>query len=238
MGRHPAAIETRNEMQTEVLYQPSYSICRVRMNQGEIIRAEGGAMVSMDATITIQTNATGGFMKSISRSFLGGESFFQNTFTAEANGEIIFAPSLPGDVMVMELTGQDLIVQSGSYLASSTTVTVDSKWGGARTFFGGEGLFMLRCAGNGTLIVSSFGAIHKVTLEHGRGYTIDTGHIVAFDSHIPYGVRKVGSWKSTFFGGEGLVVDFTGPGDVYLQTRSQESFLSWLIPNLPKQSSN
>lgn len=225
-------------MQTEILYQPSYSICKVRMNRGETIRAEGGAMVSMDAAITIQTQATGGFLKSISRSFLGGESFFQNTFTAEADGEIIFAPSLPGDVMVMELTGQDLIVQSGSYLASSTTVTVDSKWGGARTFFGGEGLFMLRCSGTGTLIASSFGAIHKVTLEHGRRYTIDTGHIVAFDAHMPYGVRKVGSWKSTIFGGEGLVVDFTGPGDVYLQTRSQESFLGWLIPNLPKQNSN
>src|SRR5215218_1938367 len=108
-------------MQTEILYQPSYSICRVRLNQGETIRAESGAMVGMDAAITIQTQATGGFLKSISRSFLGGESFFQNTFTAEADGQILFAPSLPGDIMVMELTGSDLIVQSGSYLASSTT---------------------------------------------------------------------------------------------------------------------
>jgi uncharacterized protein (TIGR00266 family) len=225
-------------MQTEVLYQPSYSICTVRMSRGETVRAESGAMVSMDAAITIQTQATGGLFKSLSRSLLGGESFFQNTFTAEADGEIIFAPKLPGDIMVLELTGQDLIVQSGSYLASSTQVTVDSKWGGARTFFGGEGLFMLRCSGSGTLITSSFGAIHKVSLGPGRRYTIDTGHIVAFDAHIPYAVRKVGSWKSTIFGGEGLVVDFTGPGDVYLQTRSPESFLSWLIPNLPKQSSN
>jgi uncharacterized protein (TIGR00266 family) len=225
-------------MQTEILYQPSYSVCRVRLTQGETIRAESGAMVGMDGGITIQTQATGGFLKSISRSFLGGESFFQNTFTADADGEIIFAPSLPGDVMVLELAGQELIVQSGSYLASSTSVTVDSKWGGARTFFGGEGLFMLRCSGSGTLITSSFGAIHKVALVAGRRYTIDTGHIVAFDAHMPYGVRKVGSWKSTIFGGEGLVVDFTGPGDVYLQTRSPESFLGWLIPNLPDRSSN
>lgn len=225
-------------MKTEILYQPSYSVCRVLMSKGDTIRAESGAMVSMDAAITIQTQATGGFLKSISRSLLGGESFFQNTFTAEADGEVLFAPSLPGDINVMELAGQDLIVQSGSYLASSTTVTVDSKWGGSRSFFGGEGLFMLRCSGNGTLIMSSFGAIHRVNLAAGRRYTIDTGHIVAFDSHIPYSVRKVGSWKSTIFGGEGLVVDFTGPGDVFLQTRSPESFLGWLIPNLPRQSNN
>jgi uncharacterized protein (TIGR00266 family) len=225
-------------MRSEILYQPSYAVARVLMSKGETIRAESGAMVSMDAAISIQTQATGGLFKSLTRSFLGGESFFQNTFTAEGDGEILFAPNLPGDIMNLELSGQDLIVQSGSYLASATTITVDSKWGGSRTFFGGEGLFMLRCSGNGLLITSSFGAIHKTTLAAGRRYTIDTGHIVAFDSHMPYSVRKVGSWKSTIFGGEGLVVDFTGPGDVYLQTRSPESFLGWLIPNLPRQNSN
>src|SRR3954449_12336207 len=180
-------------MKTEILYQPSYSVCRVLMSKGETIRAESGAMVSMDAAIQIQTQATGGFLKSISRSFLGGESFFQNTFTAEADGEVLFAPSLPGDIMVMELSGEDLIVQSGSYLASSTTVTVDSKWGGARTFFGGEGLFMLRCSGSGTLILSSYGAIHKVSVPAGSTYTVDTGHIVAFNSGTQFNVRKVGN---------------------------------------------
>jgi len=210
----------------------------VLMSKGESIRGEAGAMVSMDAAITIQTQATGGLFKSLSRSLLGGESFFQNTFTAEADGEILFAPSLPGDILVMQLSGQDLIVQSGSYLASSTSITVDSKWGGARSFFGGEGLFMLRCSGNGTLITSSFGAIHKVSLAAGRRYTIDTGHIVAFESHMPFSIRKVGSWKSTIFGGEGFVVDFTGPGDVYLQTRSPESFLGWIIPQIPRSSNN
>jgi uncharacterized protein (TIGR00266 family) len=225
-------------MQTEILYQPAYAVCRVLLRKGESVRAESGAMVGMDSAISIQTAATGGFLKSLSRSVLGGESFFQNTFVAEADGQIFFAPSLPGDIIVMEMTGNDLIVQSGSYLACDTTITVDSKWGGSRSFFGGEGLFMLRCSGTGTLIVTSFGAIHKTTLQAGQRFTLDTGHIVAFDAHMPYSLRKVGSWKSTIFGGEGLVVDFTGPGDVYLQTRSPESFLGWLIPNLPRNANN
>src|SRR3954454_25376048 len=113
-------------MQTEILYQPSYSVCRVRLTQGETIRAESGAMVGMDAAITIQTQATGGFLKSISRSMLGGESFFQNTFTSSADGgQIFFAPDLPGDIITHELTGSDLLVQSGSYLVSDVNVQVD-----------------------------------------------------------------------------------------------------------------
>jgi len=222
-------------IRTEILYQPSYSLARVTLDRGDKIRAEAGAMVSMSGGVDIETKATGGLMKSLGRSLLGGESFFQNTFISSRGGsEVTLAPNLSGDIMVMELKNSDMIVQAGSYLASDMEITVDSKWGGSRSFFGGEGLFMLKCSGTGTLIVSSYGAIHKVTIPAGDTYTVDTGHIVAFDSHLSYQVTKAGNWKSTIFGGEGFVCKFSGGGDVYLQTRSPEAFLGWLLPQLPK----
>jgi len=220
-------------MQTEVLYRPSDSLCRVLLDAGEQIRAEGGAMVSM-AGVDLQTGATGGFLKSFGRSMLGGESFFQNIYTArEAGAELTLAPQLPGDIMVRPLSGDAMIVQSGSYLASELGIEVDARWGGARSFFGGEGLFMLHCAGTGTLVVSSFGAIHKVPLAPGQGYTVDTGHLVAFPAGMSYRPRRAGSLKSSLFGGEGWVVDLVGPGDVYLQTRSPGALVSWVAANMP-----
>jgi len=135
------------------------------------------------------------------------------------------------------MKGNSLLVQSGSYLASSDGIEVDTKWGGAKTFFGGEGLFMLRCSGTGTLIMSSYGAIHTVKLAQGQQYIVDTGHLVAFDEGISYEVKAVGGLKSTVFSGEGLVVQLTGPGTVALQTRSEGAFLSWLIPKIPSKSS-
>jgi uncharacterized protein (TIGR00266 family) len=223
-------------MKIEILYPSSYALAHVTLDQSEAVRAEAGAMVSMDANVEIKTEARGGFMKSLSRSMLGGESFFMNTFVGGAGGsEITFAPELPGDVVVMQLNNDDLVVQSGSYLAGAATVEVETKWGGARSFFGGEGLIMLRCHGTGPLIVSSYGAIHRLRLDPGRKYIIDTGHIVAFTSSMTYEIRKTGGWKSTIFGGEGLVVEFTGPGELYAQTRSPEAFLGWLIPRLPSQ---
>ena len=225
-------------MQTEILYQPSYALCRIQLAPGESVRAESGAMVSMDGSVRVETKATGGMLKSLSRSFLGGESFFQNTFSADSGGELTVAPSLPGDIMTLELAGHEIVVQSGSYLASSPEVVVESKWGGGRSFFGGEGLFMLRCTGSGTLIISSYGSIHKVSVPAGKSYIVDTGHIVAFPMSMPYQVQKVGSWKSSILGGEGFVCAFQGPGDLYLQTRSPEAFLSWLIPQLPSRNSS
>lgn len=224
-------------MHVEILYPSAYALARVILDPNETIRAEGGAMVTMDADVTIQTEARGGVLKSLSRSVLGGESFFINTFAAGPNGsELTLAPSLPGDVTVMQLDNQDLLVQSGSYLAGASTIEVDTRWGGAKSFFGGEGLIMLRCHGSGPLVVSSYGAIHRATLAPGQRFIVDTGHIVAFDSAMAYRVQKAGSWKASIFGGEGLVCEFTGPGEVYAQTRSPEAFLGWLVPRLPKDN--
>ena len=95
---------------------------------------------------------------------------------------------------------------------------------------------MLRCTGSGLIIVSSYGAIHRVSIPAGQTYVVDTGHIVAFPTTLNYNVRRVGGMKSTIFGGEGLVCEFQGPGDIFLQTRSQQAFLNWLIPKLPNRS--
>jgi uncharacterized protein (TIGR00266 family) len=224
-------------MQTEILYRPSYSLAIVKLDPHESIQAEGGAMVSMTPSVGIETKARGGVLKSLARSVLGGESFFVNTFTASSEGgEVTLAPALPGDVQTMTLQDETLLVQSGSYVASSQEIEVDTKWGGAKTFFGGEGLIMLKVSGSGTLIVSSYGAIHPVELAAGQKYVVDTGHLVTFDAGIDFKVRKVAGWKSTLFSGEGLVAELTGPGRLTLQTRSENAFLSWLMPHLPKSS--
>ncbi len=220
-------------MKTEVLYQPAFATCTVSLDSGEQLRAEGGAMVAM-RDVKVETGATGGLFKSLKRSILGGESFFQNTFTAQSNNAMVMlAPALTGDVMVRELNNEDLIVQSGAYLGSSMGINVSTDWGGARTFFGGEGLFMLRCSGSGTLIVGAYGAIHQETLGAGETFVVDSGHVVAFQEGMTYELKKFGNWKSTFLGGEGVVITFTGPGQLYMQTRSQEAFLGWLVPQLP-----
>jgi uncharacterized protein (AIM24 family) len=86
------------------------------------------------------------------------------------------------------------------------------------------------------MLVSSYGAIEQRPLEASEVLKIDTGHIVAFDEGIGYEVNKVGGWTSTLLSGEGLVATFTGPGTLWVQTRSPADFVGWLIPQLPTQS--
>ena len=224
-------------MDIEILYKPSYSLGVLKLSGGEQVRVEGGAMVSMTDGVSIETQATGGILKSLARSVLGGESFFQNTFTAPNNGGVVtVAPPLPGDLFSLNLQNESLMIQSGSYVASEAGVEIDTKWSGAKTFFASEGLIMLRGSGSGELLLSSYGAIDEKNLADGEKLTVDTGHLVAFTEGISFEVTKVGGLKSTLFSGEGLVVKLTGPGRVLMQTRSANAFLSWLIPKLPRPS--
>jgi uncharacterized protein (TIGR00266 family) len=221
-------------MNIEILYRPSYSMGVVQLAGNEKVRVEGGSMVGMSQGMILETSATGGLIKSLGRSVFGGESFFQNTYQAPPNGGIVYvAPPLPGDLFVMDLASESLLVQSGSFVASEIDLQLDTRWSGAKTFFASEGLIMLRATGSGKLLLSSYGAIHEANLDANQSITVDTGHLVAFSDRIGFKVRAVGGLKSTLFSGEGLVVDLTGPGKMLLQTRSQDSFLSWLIPQLP-----
>ncbi|WP_372729989.1 TIGR00266 family protein [Nocardioides sp.] len=227
------------QMQTEILYSPAYAAAKLTLEAGESVRAESGAMLAMSPGLTMETSTQGGVLKGLRRAVLGGESFFMNTFTAQAAGaELYLAPALSGDVVAWPLEGNTLFVQSGSFLASSSGIEVDTKWGGGKTFFSSEGLFVLRISGHGNLLLSSYGAIHAIDLQAGQSYTVDTGHMVAWTESVTYQVRKVGGWKSTLFSGEGLVCDLTGPGRIYVQTRSQSAFLNWLLPQLPQPSSS
>ena len=221
-------------MDYTIEYSPSYALGIIQINPGETMQAETGAMVSMSDTIKIETGTRGGVLRGLKRSMLGGESFFINTFRAESGpGEVTIAPALPGDIIALPMTGQTLFIQSGSFLAATEDVDIDTKWGGGKTFFSKEGLFLLKCTGHGTVFVSSYGAIHTIDLDSGENYSVDTGHMVAFDESVDYSVGKVGGWKSTLLSGEGLVVKLVGPGRFYMQTRSPESFISWIAPQLP-----
>ncbi|MFC7132688.1 MULTISPECIES: TIGR00266 family protein [Salinibaculum] len=223
-------------MEHEITSRPSYAMVDISLDRGEQILAESGAMVSHSDGIEMETNATGGFLKSLRRGLFGGESFFQNTFTANEPGSVAFAPPLPGDMVHHQLEDDTVYVQSGSYIASGLELDVDTEFGGARTFFGSEGLFLLRISGRGSLFMASYGAIEEVEIDPGKTYTVDTGHIVAFEDTADFTVKRVGGLKSTLLSGEGLVAEFHGSGRIWLQTRSQDSLLAWLLPKIPNQS--
>ncbi len=219
-----------------VEYQGAFALAVVKLAAEQAISAEAGAMVSMSANIELESNLKGGVFGALKRA-VGGESAFVSTFTSRGGpGEVTFAPGAPGDVAGIEMSNQTFMVQSSSYLAGDTSLVVDTKFGGARSFFGGEGLFVLQVSGAGLLLVSSFGAIHRKILAPGERYVIDTGHLVAWEGHMQYNLRKAASgFFKSFLSGEGMVAEFSGPGEILIQTRNLAAFAGLLKPFFPSQ---
>ncbi len=214
-------------MKYELLYQPSYAVARVLLDVGDSVRAESGAMVSMSPTIHLESKVEGGLGKMFGR-MLAGESAFLSTFTAQQGpGEVLLAPNAPGDITPIPVTNP-VMVTSGCFLAGDTTLEYETA-ASMKGFFGGEGLFMLRVKGAGEVLVSSFGAIHAIQLQAGQQYIVDTGHLVAFTDGMGYNITKAAKGLlSSFTSGEGLVANLTGPGVVYIQTRTPVGFGAWI----------
>jgi uncharacterized protein (TIGR00266 family) len=220
----------------EILHQPAFALAIVQLQAEQSIQAESGAMVSMSANVELQSQMKGGLLGALKRS-VGGESAFVSTFTARGGpGEVSFAPGGPGDIAAIEMTNQAFFVQSSSYLAGDQSLVVDTRWGGAKSFFGGEGLFVLQVTGTGLLLTSSFGAIHRKRLAPGERYVVDTGHLVAWEGTTQYTLRKAAAgFFRSMVSGEGVVAEFTGPGEILIQTRNLAAFAGMLRPFFPTQ---
>ncbi|WP_454196563.1 TIGR00266 family protein [Nocardia sp. Marseille-Q1738] len=218
-------------MKVQLRHSPASTVARCFLAGGEPMRVESGAMVAHSAGITLQAKAEGGILAGLKRSVLAGESFFVSTFTAPPEGGWVdVAPALPGDMLNLQITqDRPFFISRGGWIANSSGVQVEGKWGGFANLFGGEGGFGLRAHGEGEAVVGVFGAIDVIDLQPGEPITIDTGHVVAYDLAMNFSIRRAVSGRSiqSLKSGEGFVFDFTGPGRVLLQTRNPGAFAAW-----------
>ncbi len=217
-------------MKTEIHNAPDYASLHVWLDEGEKIVTEPGAMMGMDPALKMETNMKGGLFGAMKR-MVGGETVFLNTYTSTGEAQRIdIAPSAPGDMKEVQVGGDkgEVLVQSGGYCACTENVELSASWQGARGFFSGEGLVMLKATGEGTMWITSYGAIDCV--EVNGSYIVDTTHIVAFEDSLTYNIRKIGGFKGFFLSAEGRVCEFHGTGKLWIQTRSAPVLASFLHP--------
>ena len=222
-------------MLVDIRHAPSFAVARCTLANTEHVKVEAGAMAAMSDGVTLDAKMEGGFLKSLSRSALGGNSFFVTTYTSSVDGGWVdVAAVLPGDITVIESTpDRPLAVTKGAWLANEQSLAMDTKWGGANNLFGGEGGFVSRFDGAGKIVVASYGALDRHALQPGERLVVDSGHIVAYDAYIAMQTRTTGGVMKSLKSGEGLVLEITGPGLVWTQSRNPNGLITWLTNVLP-----
>jgi uncharacterized protein (TIGR00266 family) len=203
----------------------------VSLEQGETLTAEAGAMTYMDPGIEVHTRKREkSLLGSLGLALVGRQSFWVNDYTAtQGPGELGLVSAPVGDIEMLDIKpDQGYVMQKAAYVASTQSVDLDVQWEGFTKGLFGQGLFMIRVTGTGNLFINTFGAIDKHTLKAGQSMIVDNFHLVAFSSTCSYKVTKFGGLKETLLGGEGLVTNITGPGDIYIQTKNLKEFVDWL----------
>lgn len=78
--------------------------------------------------------------------------------------------------------------------------------------------------------MASYGAVEVISLAADETVVVDTNHILAFVDTVTFDLRRAvqGRTMQSLKSGEGFVFDFTGPGDIMVQTRNQQQLASWL----------
>lgn len=226
-------------MDVHLRHSPSFAAARVLLEAGERLRVESGGMMATSTGVSVESSTQGGLMKGLKRSMLGGESLFVTTYTAPAGGGWVdVAHHLPGDIVVADVTPEvPVLITRGCWLASAATVELDTKWGGFKNLFGGEGGFLVHASGQGKALIACYGAIDTIQLAAGESVTVDTGHVVAFSPAVQSQVRKVASGvMATLKSGEGFVFDFVGPGWVMTQTRNPSALQAWIRQIMPGET--
>lgn len=222
-------------MDIQFRHQPSFSVARFLLGPNEALRAESGAMMAMASDTQIQAKAEGGVMKSLKRATLGGESFYITTLTGgPSGGWVDLAANLPGDMAQLDLVaGQPWLLAKGAFIGAAPTVNIETQFQGMKMFAGGEGAFLMQVDGEGPLVVSSFGALDRFTLQEGQSVVVDSGHFVAAHMSVRYQLRRASAagYIQSAKSGEGLVFEFEGPGEVLMQSRNPSGLVKYLSAN-------
>jgi uncharacterized protein (AIM24 family) len=207
-------------VQVRTRHTPASGVARLLLAPGETVQADYSAMLATSYGVIV-TPGRGGSRGKARRA----------VFTAPAEGGWVdVAPALPGDVYPLQVDGTTgWCVQRGSWLAAAATVRAEPQWPGFRALFGTEVGFLEHVSGDGALVLAPCGALDVVSLDAGELITVEPTYLLAYGEATQCRLRAVSpSLPQSLRTGEGLLLDFAGPGKLLVQTRNPHAMAAWL----------
>ena len=222
-------------MNYEIKGEP-FPVVICNLNSGESVKCQAGAMAWMSPNMEMKTQ-TGGLGKMFGKA-LTGESLFENVYTAQnGDGMIAFATGVPGKILAVKLEGgKTIVAQKKSFLASATTVemetAVQKKLGAG--LLGGEGFIMQKFSGQGDLFLEIDGSVIEYNLAAGQVMIVDTGSLACMEGTVQMDVQSVKGLGNKLAGGESFFnTKLTGPGKIWLQTMPVSQLANAIRPFIP-----
>jgi uncharacterized protein (AIM24 family) len=180
--------------------------------ENSAVRYESGGMYYMQGNLDLEANlpSAGGFLKSM----VTRESVVKPVI--RGSGTVWFEPTF-GNFTVMDLKGDEWILDKGAYYASEMGIEIGSFTNKSISgLFSGEGFFQTKVSGSGKVVILSNGPLETIELNNGK-LVVDGSFAVARQSSVQLTVSKANKGIfGSMISGEGIVSTFTGTGKVLI----------------------
>ncbi|MET9261491.1 AIM24 family protein [Amycolatopsis sp. NPDC004079] len=198
-------------MRVHTRHTPGFGVARVLLAPGEAVQAASESLLASSFNVA-ETNQN--------RGRKGGPSVFT---APQEGGWVDLAPLGPGDVYPLELTGSTgWSVHREGVLARPGTVRVDQNWAPLQQLFGADSGFLEHYSGRGPLLLTAPGPVDSFDLGRGEIVTVRPDYLLAYPDTVQCRLRALDpSGPQSLRTGEGLVLDFAGPGTVLVQSRNR-----------------
>lgn len=191
------------------------------LNEGESVMCEGGHLIFKSPDVKIDTQS-GGILSAMSRAMTGSNVFL---LKLDGPGIAAFSGFLPGEIINIPLQGNGILAEFNSFLCMDSSVTYSAKFSGTWAgLLGGEGIFLEKFSGNGSVFLHCHGQPIEFSLKAGESIDVEASHILAFEDTMQYSIKRIGGIKTMLLAGmegEGFFfATITGPGKVWLHSIS------------------
>lgn len=195
----------------EVIEKETLKFLKAELSNSAV-RYESGGMYYMQGNLEMEANlpSAGGFLKSMVTKEAAVKPVIRGT------GTVWFEPTF-GNFTIMELKGDEWILDKGAYYASEMGVEIGSFTNKSMSgLFSGEGFFQTKVNGHGKVVILSNGPLETIELNNGK-LVVDGSIAVARQASVQLTVAKASKGIfGSMISGEGIVNTFTGTGKILI----------------------
>ncbi len=185
---------------------------------GDAVRAAHGAMIAYTGDVAFKSAGLGGDgLRAALKRRATGESV--SLMHCSGHGTVYFAKDAM-EVLLVELAGDTLRVESEQLLALSDKLSTDVAFAGMRGMSSGQGLFTTTVSGHGTAaLLSSGGPPIALAVSPQYPLVVDPDAFIASQGRLNQTFVTDVSWRNLVgeSSGEAFSLRFDGDGVVYIQ---------------------
>lgn len=198
------------------------------------------SLLYMDQGISMSTSTISGSKSGMQRVLSGSSFFLMQMFNEnpKSPAKVAVGASSYSKILSFDIGKypQGLYFVNSSYLCSSIGVAISARYKGTSVSIVEQSLFMQKFAGHGDVFVKGGVNPRTLHLTQDQSVVISSESLLGFTDGISANLRKNFHPQNIVTGKNFLLLELTGPGEVFIQNTSQSAYETSLISQIAQLS--